>query len=117
VRPPPISSFSHHYPGNDDRYVNYVQDIGISVFETMIRSLAHRKFELHRQFPKTESLKDCMERTIPYFKNTILPQSIDKGKSVLISSSEYVTVRNYNQFHLISHDLSPHQPILSSYLT
>ena len=29
-----------------------------------------------------------MERTIPYFKDVILPQSINKGKSVLIASSE-----------------------------
>eukprot|EP01038_Epipyxis_sp_PR26KG_P006832 gene6832-9354_t len=86
--PPPISSFSHAYPGNDDRYVNYVQDLDISIFETLIRSLAHGKFELHRTFPKSESLKDCMERTIPYFKNVIVPQSIKPGKNVLIASSE-----------------------------
>ena len=29
-----------------------------------------------------------MERTIPYFKDVIVPQSINKGKSVLIASSE-----------------------------
>lgn len=45
--------------GNDDRYMNYVQDLKISVFETLIRSLAHGKLEIHRQFPKAESLKDC----------------------------------------------------------
>eukprot|EP01036_Dinobryon_divergens_P029378 gene29378-38463_t len=39
-------------------------------------------------FPKTESLKDCMSRTIPYYTNVIVPNSIDKGKSVLIASSE-----------------------------
>ena len=39
--------------------MNYVQDLPISVFETLIRSLAHGKLEIHREFPKTESLKDC----------------------------------------------------------
>ncbi len=46
-------------PGNDTRYVNYVQDLDISYFETAIRSLAAGKLEIHRQFPKSESLKDC----------------------------------------------------------
>lgn len=116
--PPPISSFSHACmlltsfvffshnaklgnfvlftsvdvvdPGNDPRYVKYVTDVDVSVFETLIRSLAHGKLEIHRNFPKRESLKDCMERTIPYFLNTIVPNSIKPGKNVLIASSEYV---------------------------
>jgi 2,3-bisphosphoglycerate-dependent phosphoglycerate mutase len=86
--PPPISSFSHAYPGNDPRYVKYVTDVEISIFETLIRSLAHGKLEIHRSFPKRESLKDCMERTIPYFLTTIVPNSIKPGKNVLIASSE-----------------------------
>eukprot|EP01033_Poteriospumella_lacustris_P008410 gene8410-6072_t len=86
--PPPISSFSHAYPGNDPRYVKYVTDVEVSVFETLIRSLAHGKLEIHRNFPKRESLKDCMERTIPYFLTTIVPNSIKPGKNVLIASSE-----------------------------
>jgi hypothetical protein len=57
--PPPVSSFSHAYPGNDDRYVNYVEDVPISWFETLIRSFSHGQLEIHRQFPKSESLKDC----------------------------------------------------------
>jgi 2,3-bisphosphoglycerate-dependent phosphoglycerate mutase len=88
IPPPAISSFSHAYPGNDERYMNYVQDLPISIFESLIRSLAHGKPEIHRQFPKAESLKMCMERTIPYFKDVIVPQSINKRKSVLIASSE-----------------------------
>lgn len=88
IRPPPVSSFSPFYPGNDDRYVNYVADIKISFFESLIRSLAHGKFELHRDFPKTESLKDCMERTLPYFKEEILPRLRRENKNVLIASSE-----------------------------
>jgi 2,3-bisphosphoglycerate-dependent phosphoglycerate mutase len=88
TRPPPISSFSVHYPGNDDRYVKYINDIRPSFSESLIRSLSHRRVEIHKKFPKTESLKDCMERTIPYFRNVILPGSIAKGKNVLIASSE-----------------------------
>ena len=79
-------------PGNDPRYVKYVTDVEVSVFETLIRSLAHGKLEIHRNFPKRESLKDCMERTIPYFLTTIVPNSIKPGKNVLIASSEYVFV-------------------------
>lgn len=86
--PPPASTFSHAYPGNDDRYVKYCTDINISFFETVVRSLAHGKPEIHRQFPKSESLKMCMERTIPYFKDTVVPGSLSKGQSVLIASSE-----------------------------
>lgn len=77
-------------PGNDPRYVKYVTDVEVSIFETLIRSLAHGKLEIHRNFPKRESLKDCMERTIPYFLTTIVPNSIKPGKNVLIASSEYV---------------------------
>jgi bisphosphoglycerate-dependent phosphoglycerate mutase len=124
TRPPEVSSFSAHYPGNDDRYVKYARDLPVSVSESLIRSLSQMKFELHRQFPKTESLKvrdserpgsaqalrtgdlvtlcpfcwltrascvmwqDCMSRTIPYYTNTIVPQSIAQGKNVLIASSE-----------------------------
>lgn len=115
--PPPVSSFSSHYPGNDPRYVNYVQDMPISWFETLIRSLAHGKLEVHKKFPKAESLKDCassfllslvitlcfpsfsypfvlfmivagMERTIPYFLNVIRPEALNKDCSVLVASSE-----------------------------
>jgi hypothetical protein len=46
-------------PGNDSRYVNYVKDVPISWFETAIRSLAAGRLEIHRDFPKAESLKDC----------------------------------------------------------
>ena len=77
-----------HSIGNDARYVTYVQDINISWFETCIRSLAHGKLEIHRDFPKQESLKDCMDRTLPYYRDVIVPNSIQKNKNVLISSSE-----------------------------
>ena len=41
-----------------------------------------------RKLPKTESLKDCMDRTIPYFAERIMPDAVSQGKRVLISSSE-----------------------------
>ena len=68
--------------------MNYVKDVPVAVFESIIRSLGHGRLEIHRAFPKTESLKDCMERTIPYFSETIYPDSIAKGQNVLIASSE-----------------------------
>lgn len=43
--------------GNDDRYVSNVLDVRYSVFESLIRSIEHGRLELHRKFPKTESLK------------------------------------------------------------
>lgn len=66
----------------------YVSDLRVSVRETLIRSLSDLRFKLHRKYPKTESLKDCMSRTIPFFTDTIVPQSIAKGKTVLVASSE-----------------------------
>ncbi len=88
TRPPEVSSFSSNYPGNDDRYVKYVTDMRFSFRETLIRSLSDMKLKLHRRFPKAESLKDCMSRTIPFYTDQIVPQSVAKGKTVLIASSE-----------------------------
>jgi hypothetical protein len=47
----------HTLTGNDDRYVSNVLDVRYSVFESLIRSIEHGRLELHRKFPKTESLK------------------------------------------------------------
>mmetsp|Transcript_6883 Transcript_6883/g.15713 ORF Transcript_6883/g.15713 Transcript_6883/m.15713 type:complete len:916 (-) Transcript_6883:103-2850(-) len=88
VNPPPVSSFSPQYPGNDIRYKKYLIDIRISVSETLIRSIESKKFSVHRKLPKSESLKDCMDRTIPFFTENIMPEAIGKGKRVLIASSE-----------------------------
>ncbi len=88
VKPPPVSSFSPQYPGNDIRYKKYLKDIRISVSETLIRLIESKKFSLHRKLPKSESLKDCMDRTIPFFTEQIMPEAISKGKRVLIASSE-----------------------------
>ena len=54
----------------------------------MYRSLANGRFEIHKKFPKTESLKDCMDRTIPYFKDVILQPAIAEGKNVLVTTHE-----------------------------
>lgn len=76
------------YPGNDFRYTRYLTDIRFSVSETLIRWIESKSFSLHRKLPKSESLKDCMDRTIPYFTEQIMPEAIGEGKRVLIASSE-----------------------------
>jgi len=88
VRPPPVSSFSQHYPGNDDRYLKYLNDARLSFRESMIRTIEKGSIVLAKKFPKAESLKDCMDRTIPFFTQAITPDAIEPGKRVLISSSE-----------------------------
>eukprot|EP00549_Striatella_unipunctata_P022718 CAMPEP_0118687124 /NCGR_PEP_ID=MMETSP0800-20121206/8204_1 /TAXON_ID=210618 ORGANISM="Striatella unipunctata, Strain CCMP2910" /NCGR_SAMPLE_ID=MMETSP0800 /ASSEMBLY_ACC=CAM_ASM_000638 /LENGTH=596 /DNA_ID=CAMNT_0006584265 /DNA_START=18 /DNA_END=1809 /DNA_ORIENTATION=- len=87
VRPPPVTSFSPHYPGNDKRYRD-LNDVRISIRESFIRSIESGRLNLHPKLPKSESLKDCMDRTIPYFTHQIVPEAINEGKRVLISSSE-----------------------------
>ncbi|KAJ8613610.1 hypothetical protein CTAYLR_006151 [Chrysophaeum taylorii] len=87
-RPPKTSTFSHHYPGNDERYVKYVQDIDISFRETLVRTLAEGRITVARNFPKSESLKDCMDRTIPYYVDVIEPLVVEQQRNVLIASSE-----------------------------
>ena len=86
--PPKVSSFSQHYPGNDPRYSKYLTDVRYSVKESLIRSIEAGKPLLQRKLPKSESLQDCMARTIPFFTERIVPEAINNGKRVLISSSE-----------------------------
>jgi 2,3-bisphosphoglycerate-dependent phosphoglycerate mutase len=88
TRPPFVSSFSPDYPGNDIRYQKYLLDLRFSLSETLIRSIERGRPTLHRKLPKAESLKDCMDRTIPYLTERIVPEALDQGKRVLISSSE-----------------------------
>lgn len=88
VRPPSVSSFSVHYPGNDERYTKFLDDVRFSVSESIIRTIERKKISLHRKLPKSESLYDCMARTIPFYKEAIYPEAIAQGKRVLISSSE-----------------------------
>lgn len=87
VKPPPVSSFSVHYPGNDARY-KHLNDIRISISETVMRTFDSGKISIYRKLPKSESLKNCMDRTIPYYEQQIVPNTINNGKRVLISSSE-----------------------------
>ena len=86
--PPRVSSFSKHYPGNDKRYQKYLKDVRYSVTESVIRSIESGRLTLRRKLPKSESLKMCMDRTIPYFTERIVPEALDRGQRVLISSSE-----------------------------
>ena len=44
--------------------------------------------QVHRKFPKTESLWDCMQRSIPFYTQRIVPEAVNKGKRVLITSHE-----------------------------
>ena len=88
TRPPAVSSFSGNYPGNDQRYVDNIIDVRFSAKESLIRSLESGRVRVHRKLPRTESLKDCMDRTIPYWVNSIEGEAIKQGKSVLIASSE-----------------------------
>ena len=89
--PPSVSSFSEHYPGNDPRYTNPdsgIRDVRVSLRETLIRSLERGRLVIHRKLPRSEALKDCMDRTIPYWIESIEQDAIAQGKSVLIASSE-----------------------------
>jgi 2,3-bisphosphoglycerate-dependent phosphoglycerate mutase len=86
--PPPVSSFSVHYPGNDKRYQKYLHDVRYSFRESLIRTIESGRITLRRKLPKSESLKDCMDRTIPFYTDCIVPEALNQGKRVLISSSE-----------------------------
>ena len=86
-RPPAVSPFSPHYPGNDERYTTYAHDLPVSLLQSAIRSLAHGQLEEHPALPRAESLKDCMERAVPYYVDTIQP-ALDARKNVLVASSE-----------------------------
>jgi bisphosphoglycerate-dependent phosphoglycerate mutase len=119
IQPPPVSSYSLSYPGNDYKRTKYVKDLRISLMETINRSIEAKKFQVssfnvcthssserisdhlsisalnqspkfqvHRKFPKTESLWDCMQRSIPFYTERIVPEAVNKGKRVLITSHE-----------------------------
>lgn len=88
ISPPPVSSYSLSYPGNDYKRTKYVRDLRISLSETINRSWEARKVQIHRKFPKSESLHLCMKRSIPYYTQRIVPEAVNKGKRVLITSHE-----------------------------
>lgn len=88
IKPPPVSSYSPNYPGNDYRRAKHFKDLPISYKETINRSIEERKISRHRRFPKSESLKDCMDRSIPFCTDKIEKEAVNKGKRVLITSHE-----------------------------
>lgn len=63
IRPPALEMIDARYPGNDPRY----QDL--------------KKIQL----PQAESLKDTIDRFLPYWNNVIAPQ-VRKGKRVIIAA-------------------------------
>lgn len=65
-----------------------MHDVRVSLRETLIRSLERGRLCIHRKLPRSESLKDCMDRTIPYWIDAIERNAIAEGKSVLVASSE-----------------------------
>ena len=60
VQPPAVSSYSLNYPGNDYRRAKQVRDLRVSLSETINRSIEAREVQVHRKFPKTESLWNCV---------------------------------------------------------
>ena len=61
--PPEVDLDSQWYPGNDDEYLHIpMADI-----------------------PRAESLKDCIDRTLPYWESDITP-ALKRGKKVLIAA-------------------------------
>lgn len=88
TRPPAVSSYSPDYPGNDDQRTRHIRDLPISWPETIARSIEKRRIIIHRRFPKTESLHDCMQRAIPFYTDRILTEAVQRGKRVLIAAHE-----------------------------
>jgi len=64
VRPPPLSKDDERYPGKDPKYKDLDE----------------------KDIPLAESLKDTIERSMPYWEKEIAP-TIKSGKRVLISGS------------------------------
>ncbi|KYQ92860.1 phosphoglycerate mutase [Tieghemostelium lacteum] len=61
--PPPLDETDERYPGKDTRYKGLTKE----------------------QLPKSECLKDTVERFLPYWNDTIAP-TIQSGKKVLIAA-------------------------------
>ncbi len=61
--PPPLEVDDERFPGKDRRYANLAED----------------------ELPRTECLKDTVERFLPYWKDTIAPD-VARGQSVLIAA-------------------------------
>ena len=76
-------------PTPNQRYVDNIRDVRVSSKETLIRSLEAGKLVVHRKLPRSESLKDCMDRTIPYWTDTIVTDAIDAGTHALSNPSPH----------------------------
>jgi 2,3-bisphosphoglycerate-dependent phosphoglycerate mutase len=63
VPPPPVDVKDERYPGNDPRYKNVDK----------------------AKIPKTECLKDTVERVVPYWQNVIAPE-VKKGSKVIVAA-------------------------------
>jgi broad specificity phosphatase PhoE len=61
--PPEVDLESEYWPGNDDEYLHIPPE----------------------EIPRAESLKDCIERTLPYWDSDITP-ALRRGKTVLIAA-------------------------------
>ena len=61
--PPEIELDSPHWPGNSNEYAHIEED----------------------DLPRSECLKDCVERTIPYWESDIVPALL-RGKTVLVAA-------------------------------
>ena len=97
TRPPAVDSFSRHYPGNDATYRQHARDVRFSARESLVRSLAAGRPQLHRKLPKTESLHDCMQRTVPYWNDVIAPRSYSCPSSVHTGSRIRAFVRGQSR--------------------
>lgn len=61
--PPPIDLDNEHWPGNDNRYAHIpIEDI-----------------------PRSECLKDTIDRTLPYWESDIMP-ALKRGKTICIAA-------------------------------
>jgi len=63
VPPPALAEDNEHYPGHDPRYANLTSE----------------------ELPLTECLKDTVERFLPYWHESIVPE-IKEGKRVIIAA-------------------------------
>ena len=63
VPPPEIDTGSEYWPGNANEYAHIEED----------------------DLPRSECLKDCVERTVPYWEQEIVP-ALMRGKTVLVAA-------------------------------
>jgi len=63
IQPPALDKQDERYPGKDPRYKNLTDE----------------------ELPRTECLKDTVERFLPYWKDVIVP-SIKSGKKIIIAA-------------------------------